>query len=153
MAVLQGIFGEWLGTTRVLLPYLLCKRERWTGISKKLYADVHLSVFSTCKSCYYFALRGPLMPSVFHTRLSVALRALLLCAMILRWWLLQACAGRGNTQHAQGSRCVLAAVELHHPYTMVLMLPALLQLFSGCWVQAGPWISESCLMIFTLIGQ
>lgn len=77
MAVLQGIFGEWLGTTHVLLPYLLCKRERWTGISKKLYADVHLSVFSTCKSCYYFALRGPLMPSVFHTRLSVALRALL----------------------------------------------------------------------------
>lgn len=85
VAVLQGIFGEWLGTTHVLLPCLLCKRKRQAGISTKLCADVHLSIFSTCGSCYYFTLMGSVMPSAFHTRLSVALRALLLCAMILRW--------------------------------------------------------------------
>lgn len=39
------------------------------------------------------------------------------------------------------------------PIRSGLTLPTLLQLLAGCWVQAGPWVSESCLMIFTLIGQ
>lgn len=64
---------------------------------------------------HVITLLWPVMPSAFHPRLSVALRALLLRAMILRWWLLQACAGRGNTQHTKGSRHMLAAAGIHHP--------------------------------------